>query len=484
MPRTTRNAKQLRLIAEKLRAKKASVNHGDHIFVFRNVRTNQVLYSLYPGLDQRHLKQLPFFGKKSKPAEIRADLWHPFCTVTFPSVEQGHDAFRKLQDFRKLHQASWDLHNPGWKVLPKKKLIQNIRDQKANSVADLAKALEMQGEEGGSQERRLENADTKREAFLAKQWEEIRELARQAEGPEFQKLEAEIAKLTSQIHAAGGNKTETRRIFQLMGPPKRRRRKMFWAQEMLKKRAEAEEKDLETERIREDTEVYREQFEQEARERQDRFAQQHNTPLEWVESSDREEEERWFAIWKDILAQQRQTIAKSRLKPSPAEQKVGRAMLAARRGITPEYIGFYETDPASQQKPSETDKLNEELLPQSLKQTEPFKLKGVEIQWVDLHDAEFAESWPAEVEHDTMLINSRKIPLPGQSQTQLPWLSRDEYNDKLRELYDKWEADSKIEARKLASGEGGDILPEPETKKGIAKYLPKVSNPFKRASAP
>ena len=32
---------------------KTLVKHGKHVFMFRHVQTNQVLYSLYPGLDVR-----------------------------------------------------------------------------------------------------------------------------------------------------------------------------------------------------------------------------------------------------------------------------------------------------------------------------------------------------------------------------------------------------------------------------------------------
>jgi len=152
--------------------------HGHYIFVYNNIRTNQVIYSLtrtlnvfFPHksvstnpltllLNQNHasLRQLPFLGKKSVPAKLRKDLWNPLALVSFPSPPQGLAAFRKLREFRRLHETSYplslieeptndagkekDAYKPQQKtLLGTKKRGKVLMNQKANSVADIAAVL-------------------------------------------------------------------------------------------------------------------------------------------------------------------------------------------------------------------------------------------------------------------------------------------------------------------------------------------------------
>lgn len=101
-------------------------------------------------LHQNHaaLKQIPFLGKKTVPASLRKDLWQPFCMVEFPSSIQGLIAFRKLREFRRLHETTYPLsiitQNEGphkGQLLGTKKRGKVLMNQKANSVADLAAVL-------------------------------------------------------------------------------------------------------------------------------------------------------------------------------------------------------------------------------------------------------------------------------------------------------------------------------------------------------
>ena len=145
-----------------------AIRHGQHIYFYNNIRTNQVVYSL-----TRHLKnaaslaQLPFLGKKTVPSRLRKDLWTPFCMVYFPSPHAGLAAFRKLREFRLLHETSYPLDiitetEGKWKgsLLPKKERGRVLMDQKANSVADLAAVLLLQ--ESGPSEQRILNAERRR----------------------------------------------------------------------------------------------------------------------------------------------------------------------------------------------------------------------------------------------------------------------------------------------------------------------------------
>ena len=87
--------------------------------------------------------------------------------VYFPSQHAGLAAFKKLREFRVLHETSYSLDiitetEGKWKgsLIPKKKRGKVLMDQKANSVADLAAVLLLQ--ESGPSDRRIANAETRR----------------------------------------------------------------------------------------------------------------------------------------------------------------------------------------------------------------------------------------------------------------------------------------------------------------------------------
>lgn len=87
--------------------------------------------------------------------------------VYFPSPHAGLAAFRKLREFRILHETSYPLDiitetEGKWKgsLLPKKRRGKVLMDQKANSVADLAAVLQLQ--EIGPSEERITSAERRR----------------------------------------------------------------------------------------------------------------------------------------------------------------------------------------------------------------------------------------------------------------------------------------------------------------------------------
>ncbi|KAL8742415.1 MAG: hypothetical protein Q9190_005095 [Brigantiaea leucoxantha] len=139
---------------------KTAADHGTHIFVYNNIRTNQVVYSLTRSLNNHaSLKQLPFLGKKTVPATLRRDLWTPLCALTFLRPQTGLLAYRRLRELRRLHETSYDLSiitetSDGPKkgqLMSTKKRGKVLMNQKANSVADMAAVLLMQ-EKGPSEE--------------------------------------------------------------------------------------------------------------------------------------------------------------------------------------------------------------------------------------------------------------------------------------------------------------------------------------------
>ncbi len=94
--------------------------------------------------------------------------------VEFPTSVQGLVAYRKLREFRRLHETSYPLElitetegkNKG-KLLSMKKRGKVLMDQKANSVADLAAVLLQQerpptGEQIERAEKRLKHKEKMR----------------------------------------------------------------------------------------------------------------------------------------------------------------------------------------------------------------------------------------------------------------------------------------------------------------------------------
>ncbi|KAI9802723.1 MAG: hypothetical protein M1825_002745 [Sarcosagium campestre] len=138
----------------------ALASHGQHIYIYNNLRTNQVIYSLTEQMrNNKSLAQLPFLGKKTVPATLRRDLWLPLAKVSFPFPAQGLLAFQKLREYRKLHELSWSADDPRMRnpkqpeqLLGRKQRAKQLMDQKANSIADLAAVLKRQQDDAAVNE--------------------------------------------------------------------------------------------------------------------------------------------------------------------------------------------------------------------------------------------------------------------------------------------------------------------------------------------
>ncbi|KAK7452857.1 hypothetical protein CaCOL14_009944 [Colletotrichum acutatum] len=85
--------------------------HGEQIWVWSHLTSNQVIYSHTKQLEShRALKQLPFNGKKSKPAKLRRDYWAPMALIQLPAGAgaAGQSVFQKLREFRRMHELAWE----------------------------------------------------------------------------------------------------------------------------------------------------------------------------------------------------------------------------------------------------------------------------------------------------------------------------------------------------------------------------------------
>lgn len=117
--------------------------------------------------NKQALDQLPYLGKKTIPSRLRKDLWTPFAMIYFPSPHAGLAAYRKLREFRRLHETTYDLADitettgkHKGSLLPTKKRGKVLMNQKANSIADMAAVLLLQ--EQGPSEERIMNAERRR----------------------------------------------------------------------------------------------------------------------------------------------------------------------------------------------------------------------------------------------------------------------------------------------------------------------------------
>lgn len=164
--------------------------------------------------DTKALAQLPFLGKQTVPATIRKDLWRPLATVSFPHAHQGLLAYQSLREFRKRHELEWDPAQ--FQGMSKKQRGRKLRDQKANTVADLAAVLGRQEElaqewEGEVQVKNEEHKSRRaRLDEVLKEKKQLRgELAKLAEGTKeevkvarYRELKREKMRLMRDITAA------------------------------------------------------------------------------------------------------------------------------------------------------------------------------------------------------------------------------------------------------------------------------------------
>ncbi|ODA82603.1 hypothetical protein RJ55_01110 [Drechmeria coniospora] len=144
--------------------------HGERIWVFCHRRSEQIIYSFNDKLDGVHdLKQLPFNGKKTKPAKLRKDYWSPMAMIKFPQGAIGRSVFQKLRELKHLHEVAWTdefrYKRPDeFSAADKKKVAEEkakgvdyrpvrskaergiaLNAQKKNAIADMAVVLAGQG---------------------------------------------------------------------------------------------------------------------------------------------------------------------------------------------------------------------------------------------------------------------------------------------------------------------------------------------------
>ncbi|KAH6625516.1 transcriptional regulation of mitochondrial recombination-domain-containing protein [Boeremia exigua] len=426
--------------------------HGQIIYVFRSVRTNQVLYSLQELLDDHHLAQLPFIGKHSVPAALRPDEWQPHCVLTFPTAAQGHNAFRKLREFRKLHETSWDKTNPGWTQLKVSLRIRKIMDQRANTTADIAEVLRLQEAHGAVMAAALAEQEKHAAACIDKKWADIAAIA---------------AANTTYSHATATSNAnwlehEIRRLDQKV--------------KMKHMQKDADQKSLAATRASHEARLKRVQHAL-RKTAQLKKAEQDLTALA-APANEPGAEDRLTAL-RDETAALRARLA----TPDPTRSRTAlEATTADLATATAALESLEAAFAARDQLSTRSHPIARSVLPPALKTPlpTPYSLDGVSVRWADMQDALFAAgSWPDAIAHEELGVNKNRFATA--------YLSAEEF-----EVEKQAEVGRIVGVLRPGSVEEGEGLEEvqhvaegmgrEEEKTGVLGMLGRV-NPFKSARA-
>jgi hypothetical protein len=324
-----------------------------------------------------HLEQLPFIGRHSKPPALRPDEWIPHCVLTFPTAEQGHNAYRKLREFRKLHELSWDKTNPEWKTAPIKVRMKNIMDQRANTSADIAEVLRIQELHGEQMQAAVDERQAKVTEFMDKKWADIDALANAAkakakETDNVKWLEHQIRSLTLKAN-------------------------------MKHNQNDADQKRLTKARII-----------QEIRLRKLQYAQRKTDQLKTVQEELTRRAapaEEWGAEGKlDELKEQASALKESLAIPDgKIKDRADKRNLLARHES--EITALEGAFAAQAQLEARDNPIALSVLPTALKKIlpTPYTLDGLSIRWADIQDALYAAGqWPEPIEHEVLEVNKAR----------------------------------------------------------------------------
>lgn len=348
--------------------------HGQIIYIFRNIKTNQIIYSLSELLQDHHLEQLPFIGKHSKTPTIRPDEWTPHCVVAFPTAQQGHNAYRKLRELRKLHELAWDKNNPEWHKISVERRMKKIMDQRANTSADLAEVLRLQGEHGDKMEEARTEQQQKVSEFLDKKWSEIEGLTaamakKEKETDNIKWLEHQVRSLDFKLGVKHNqNEADQRRLKNAKIIQEIRLNKLKYA---LRKSDQLRELDIAlTEKSQPARELGAE------------------TKL-------------------NMLREQADDLRNK----YPVNTRLGQTEMDELANLDQQIATLEEAFDAKEQIESRSDHISRSVLPPKLKNTLPipYTLEGISIKWTELTDASYAVgSWPELIEHETLDYNKER----------------------------------------------------------------------------
>lgn len=358
------------------------------------------------------MRQLTFLGKKSVPRALRKDHWLPFAKITFPKTPTtpnlGLDAFRKLREYRKMHETAWDssLRARAKEIAHKgvyysieelkekdkgflKGLIKKERkvlgtllgNQKANSVADMAAVLAKTNFMHAVREKRPKTEEELKEEKREKELANMED-RRWAEGAQlrvaYHTQQAADDHLDESQRAHHAKRAEETAAEIIARKPKDEK----WAVGA-KLRVAYHAQQAADENLDESQRAYHAKRAEE-------------TAAEIVASKPKDR--KWAEGAKLRVAHHKKQAADKNIDKSRREWHAKRAEetaaeLAAIKPKTEAETPVEETEEAELENEAEQGTFNERVAPD---------FAPITVQWRDILDAEYAESWPLGVVHDFM----------------------------------------------------------------------------------
>ncbi len=367
--------------------------------------------------------------------------------MTFPTPEQGQNAFRQLREFRKLHELAWVKTNPEYKGMAIKKRIGEIMNQRANMSADLAAVLRLQQQQGrvmGGTARKYWKA---RHEYLKERWAPI-------------KIEAD----TSVVEEKDTD------LIPLL-------RKQIRQHNSMLKKAEFQN--------------------QEDQRRLTNARHEIQVRLKNIElASKRSQEKKEYAdlsIHKAAVAKetgadarlqdlknQIQTLKEAITKPdmTPRRFNKDKRALALHQA---DLITLEDSLTAQAQARWQAKRLS--ILRHDLKKVPPtpYTLDGVRVQWKEMQDALYAAGkWPTVIEHEPLKLHKWRDDSVLLSPENFDAQADEEIGNVIVGLRSKTISQATPEQHEILQPEP---VSEPEKPKGIFKYLPRIRLPWSGATA-
>lgn len=302
----------------------------------------------------------------------------PHCVITFPTAAQGHNAFRKLREFRHLHELSWEKTNPEYKKIEAKQRMKKIMDQRANMSADLAAVLRIQYEQGAEMRKIRKERDEQANEWMEKRWKSIHDMA-SAAAVKGEKLTDSIKWLEHQERSLSvklnmkhnQNEADQKRLLAAREGITTRLRKVRYAVRKAEQLKEMEES------------------------------------LTKVSAPARQE---GAAEELSRLQEEAETLEQSLSNPdsvlTAGEIAADKERLDA---LQIEIAALVQAFDAKHQLDQRTHFIAQSVLPRHLRKSVPaaYTLEGVRILWADLQDAMHARGkWHNTLEHEPLVINT------------------------------------------------------------------------------
>jgi uncharacterized protein YoxC len=254
-----------------------------------------------------------------------------------------------------------------------------IMDQRANTTADIAEALRLQGLHGEEMTEALEARQKRENEYLDKKWAEIDALANAAvakekEADSVKWLEHQIRSLTMKLN-------------------------------MKHNQNEADQKRLKNARTIQEIRLRKLQYAQ-------RKADQFKTIQEGLTKKAAPANELGAEGRLDELKTQASVLRDAVANPNPTRSTEDRALdrdLLEKQES--EIVTLEEAFEAKAQSENRDHYIARSILPRNLKKPlpTPYTLEGVRIQWVDIRDAMFASGkWPELIEHEDLALNKSR----------------------------------------------------------------------------